>query len=121
MLQIDLTTLTKEQLTALALINPEEVQAELDRRDSFENMTEFLSALAQAALDFESNSTANPHLRANRLASDTNLLMIIRSGLKLAEDLPIPFVKPTLKPLTPSTPTPVEQAPDVQEQAQSGS
>lgn len=96
MYQIDLTTLSDEQITAFTLIDPAAAAAERKRRSAYDNVSDLFTDLAQVGLDLEvvfENHTKSVGVKAIR---DSRVLMVIRRALAYAENRDIAFTEPKL-------------------------
>lgn len=96
-IQIDVTTLSEEQLTALALICPDTAAAERERRSAFPTLADGLGALAQAALNLEQALEGHRQTAATKAVKDTEILSIIRRLLARARIDGVEVPRPTLQ------------------------
>jgi hypothetical protein len=98
MVSLDLTTLTPEQLTAFAIIDPAAAAAEVTRRSAYPDAPTFLTALAQAALNLETTlASFSRTTQAAKAVLDTNILGIVQQGLVFARLAGIGFTEPTIQ------------------------
>lgn len=84
MIEIDVTTLNNEQLTALAMIAPDAVQEEQARRESFPTLDEFFNALLAGAVHLETSLSGLRGTAAVKAVQDSGLLDVVRRGVLTA-------------------------------------
>jgi len=98
-MQIDITTLNDEQLAALSLIDPAAVNAEQVRRSAYQDITTFLSDLAQAGADLDNILSQVKGTQAATAVKDTNIVKIIQRGMGYARINNLTFAEPELRPV----------------------
>lgn len=97
MIEIDVSTLNDEQLTALAMIAPEAVMEEKDRRESFSTLDEFFNALLAGSLRLETSLAGMRGTAAVKAVRDSGLLDVVRRGLTTARHLGYVLETPSLE------------------------
>lgn len=98
-MQIDITTLSDEQLAALSVIDPVAVGAEQSRRAAYQNITDFLTDLAQAGADLDNILSQIKGTQAANAVKDTKIVQIIQRGLGYARFNNLTFAEPELRPV----------------------
>ena len=97
MVQVNIATLTEEQLTAFAFIAPEAAREERTRRFAYGTQRQFLTELAQAALDLEAALAGHRQTAAARAVKDSGVLLVVQRGLAHARATGLEFTEPELR------------------------
>lgn len=113
-LSIDLEKLNDDQLNALRAIDPSltsSIQFELSRRNTYDDLNEGFTDLAQAAFDLETLMNQGRNTRAMKAVAATNIVPVIYKLLGKASLEGHSYETPKLNPDLPDlTPVPRKQA-----------
>ena len=96
-MQIDVTVLTDEQLTALAIISPDAARQERLRRAMYPDLDTGFSALAQAVFELRQAIDNLRNTTAVRAVMSSNVLDVSEKLLAKAHSMGYSIASPTLK------------------------
>lgn len=99
-MNIDVTQLTEEQLTALALIDAEAANQERARRLAYASISDFLTELFQAGLDLAGVMVQIKGTQAALAVKESNILNVIDRGMAYARNNNLAFDGPVLRAIT---------------------
>lgn len=95
-IEIDLTSLSDEQLTAMALIDPSAVKVERERRFAFDSLEEGLTALAQAYVQLSTLLDNKRNTEGTKAVKMTGIVETCERLLATARRFGVPYELPSV-------------------------